>query len=151
MEAFGKENIMKKLLLIVSILTLTLLPIGCAQDLIRTNMDKLVGGYIADYRITLKSDPGLPFSGSYMVVTAVYDPQIQNPSFIYNMYDVEGEMPPEGYMDYVAHDAIAVVGSFQKRTGDETKLTVEIWAGAEPVGSGDTTDAYGMVMVGGVK
>jgi hypothetical protein len=143
---------MKRLLLIVSILAFTLLPMGCAQDLIRTNLDQLIGGYVADYRITLVSEPGLPFSGRYFSVTVIYDPEIQSPSFLFNPIDVEETiMPPEGYIDYVCHDAISVVGSFQKRTGDYTELTVEIWAGAEAVGEDSTSEPYGMVMVGGVK
>lgn len=150
MEVFRKEDIMNRLLLIVLILGLTLLPIGCGQDIIRNYMDETLGAYVADYRIVVASDPGLGFFGRYAVVTAVYDPQTQGVSFLWNLNEVEEEIPAEGYMVYAAHDAISVVGSFQKRTGDETGFSVEIWRGGELIQQDETTDPWGMVMVGGI-
>ena len=140
---------MKRVLLIL-ILALALLPMGCVQDTIRNYADQYVGGYTTDYRITLVSDPGMPFSGRYLVITTVWDPDAETLVFLYDLYDVEGEIPPAGYMEYVAHDAVAVVGSFQKRTGDYIEFSVELWEGAEKIQVDETTEHWGMVFVGGV-
>jgi len=141
---------MKKTLLIL-ILALVLVPIGCVQDTIRNYMDQMLGGHIVDYKITLVGDPGLDFSGRYTVVTPIYDPQTQNLDFNYDVYSVEGQIPPVGYMVYAAHDAIAVAGSFQKRTADWTEFRVELWQGTDIIQQDETTDPYGMVMAAGIK
>lgn len=140
---------MKRVLLIL-ILALALLPMGCVQDTIRNYADELVGGYTADYRITLVSDPGMPFEGRYMVVTTIWDTETQSLGFLYDIYDIEGEIPPAGYMEYVAHDAVAVAGSFQKRTGDYIEFSVELWEGLDQIEQDETTEPWGMVMVGGL-
>jgi hypothetical protein len=141
---------MKRVLLIL-ILALALLPIGCAQNTIRNYMDQMLGTHIVDYKITLVGDPGLDFSGRYTVVTPVYDPQTQNLAFNYDVYSVEGQIPPEGYMVYAAHDAIAVAASFQKRTADWTEFRVELWQGTDEIQQDATTDPWGMVMAAAIK
>jgi len=144
-----RRNIVKRVLLIL-ILALALLPIGCVQNAIRNYADEYVGAYTADCRITLVSDPGMPFSGRYLVITTVWDPAAQTIVFLYDLYDIEGEIPPAGYMEYLARDAVAVAGSFQKRTGDHVEFSAELWKGTERIEVDETTDPWGMVMVAGL-
>jgi len=143
---------MRRVLLILTlILTLALLPIGCVQNAIRDYVDEYVGTYTADCRIALVSAPGMPFSGTYVVVTTYWDPAAQTLVFVADQYDVEGEIPPSGYIEYLARDAVAVAGSFQKRSGDENvEFSVELWEGTERIEVEETTDAWGMVTVAGL-
>lgn len=144
---------MKRLLLIIPIFALVLVLTGCnVQDMIRNYMDETIEGFNANYRLTLVSDsPGLNFTGKYAVVTAAYDPETQSLDFIWNLHDAEGQIPPEGYMEYTAHDAVAVVGAFQKRAGNTTLLRVEVWRDADLMEHDETTEPSGVVFAGGIR
>lgn len=140
---------MRRVLLIL-IVVLALLPIGCVQNAIRDYVDEYVGTYTADCKVALVSDPGMPFSGTYVVVTTYWDPERETLVFMADQYDVEGEIPPAGYIEYLARDAVAIAGSFQKRSGDYVEFTVELWEGTERIEVEDTTEPWGMVTVAGL-
>ena len=64
-------------------------------------------------------------------------------------YEVEGQIPPAGYIEYTADEAISVVGVFQKQGEDEELLMVELWRGTELVDSSETTAPWGAVLIAG--
>jgi hypothetical protein len=145
-----KEDIMKKLLLIISIFALVLVPIGCADigGMIEDTIEDALAGLRADYTIEVGGTAGLNFSGRYVVVTAAYDPDTYV-VFSTDSYDVSGNVSKQ----YTVEDVISVGGMFQKLSVNGT-LTVKIWRGAVGstlVDSASTTGPFGAVLVTAVK
>jgi hypothetical protein len=138
---------MKRLLLLISILTLVLLPIGCADigSMVEDTIEDALEGLRADYTIEVGGTAGLNFSGRYVVVNAAYDPDTYV-VFNTDSYDVSGNVSEQ----YTVEDAISVGGMFQKQAVNGT-LEVEIWRGGELVDSANTTDPWGAVLITAVK
>jgi len=142
-----KEDIMKKLLLLISILALVLVPIGCTDigSMIEDTIEDALEGLRADYTIKVGGTAGLNFSGSYVVVTAAYDPDTYV-ALSSDSYDVTGNVSEQ----YIVEDAISVGGMFQKQAVNGT-LEIEIWRGSDLIDSAVTTDAWGAVLVTAIK
>jgi hypothetical protein len=138
---------MKRLLLLISILTLVLLPIGCADigSMVEDTIEDALEGLRADYTIEVGGTAGLNFSGRYVLVNAAYDPDTYV-VFSTDSYDVSGNVSEQ----YTVEDAISVGGMFQKQAVNGT-LEVEIWRGGELVDSASTTDPWGAVLITAVK
>jgi hypothetical protein len=138
---------MKRLLLLISILTLVLLPIGCMDigGMVEDTIEDALTGLRADYTIEVGGTAGLNFSGRYVVVNADYDPDTYV-GFSTDSYDVSGNVSEQ----YTIEDAISVGGMFQKQAVNGT-LEVEIWRGGELVDSASTTDPWGAVLITAVK
>jgi hypothetical protein len=135
---------MKRLLLLISILTLVLLPIGCVntEGMIRTTIENELEELTSTYTIKVCSDTtGLNFSGEYVAVNAAYDPETRV-AFSSNPTPVEGQVPQE----YTVHDVIGAGGMFQKQSVNGT-LEVEIWKGGDLIDSSETADPWGAVFV----
>jgi hypothetical protein len=142
---FGEE-IMKRLLLIISILALVLLPIGCsAQNMMKDTIESMLAGLTVTYTIEVGGTEGLNFSGRYVVVTEEYDPVNYVASNSYS-YDVSGNVPAQ----YTAENAISVAGMFQKKS-EEGTLEVKILKGGELIDSANTSDPWGAVLVTAAK
>lgn len=143
-----KEDIVKRLLLIISILALVLVPIGCTGNIV----ENVLEGLETDYTIKVSSNlTGLNFTGEYSVVTAAYDSETGNVDFSYDKYTVEGQIPPAGYIEYTASDAIAVAGWFQKLTAaNATLIRIEIWSGGDFLTWQETTDPWGVASAGSI-
>lgn len=62
-------------------------------------------------------------------------------------YEVEGQIPPAGYMEYTTDEAISVVGVAQKQGEDDELLMVELGRATELVDSSETTAPWGAVLV----
>ena len=138
---------MKRLLLLISILTLVLLPIGCADigSMVEDTIEDALEGLRADYTIEVGGTAGLNFSGRYVVVNAAYDPDTYV-VFNTDSYDVSGNVSKQ----YTVEDAISVGGMFQKQAVNGT-LEVEIWKGSDLMDSAVATDAWGAVLVTAIK
>ena len=135
---------MKRLLLLISILTLVLLPIGCVntEGMIRNTIEDALEDLASTYTIKVCSNTtGLNFSGEYVVVNAAYDPETW---VVYSSdsIPVEGQVPQE----YTVHDVISVGGMFQKQSVNGT-LEVEIWKEGDLIDSSETADPWGAVFV----
>jgi hypothetical protein len=139
---------MKRLLLIISILALVLVPIGCMGNIVENTL----AGLMSDYTIKVSSNvTGLNFTGRWYAVTATYDSETGNVDFSWDAYPVEGQIPPAGYIEYTADDALSALGWFQKLTADNTTLLrVEIWSGGHLTQWDETTDPWGVAAAGGV-
>jgi hypothetical protein len=146
-STYFKEDIMKKLLLLISILALVLLPIGCMdiESMVQDTIEEALAGLRADYTIEVGGTEWLNFSGRYVVVNAVYDPDTYV-VFSSDPYDVSGNVSKQ----YTVEDAISVGGMFQKLSVNGT-LEVEIWRGGELVDSASTTEPFGAVLIMAVK
>jgi hypothetical protein len=142
---FGEE-VMKRLLLITSILTLVLSPIGCsAQDMMKDMIESMLAGLTVTYTIEVGGTEGLNFSGEYVVETAGYDP-VSYVAYSSHSYNVSGNASAQ----YTVENAISVVGMFQKKS-EEGTLEVRILKGEELVDSANTSDPWGAVLVTAVK
>jgi hypothetical protein len=135
---------MKRLLLLISILTLVLLPIGCVdtEGMIMNEIEDTIEELTATYTIKVCSNAtGLNFSGEYVVVNAAYD---QKTWVTYSSIHtpVEGQVPQE----YTVYDVISVGRMFQKQSANGT-LEVEIWKGEDLIDSSETADPWGAVSV----
>jgi hypothetical protein len=133
---------MKKLLLIISALTLILLPIGCnAQDMMKDTIESMLTQFTANYTIEVGGTEGLNFSGRYVVLTEDYDPVNYVVSNSYS-YNVSGNVPAQ----YTADEAVSIAGMFQKKS-EEGTLEVKILKGEELIDSANTSDPWGAVLV----
>jgi hypothetical protein len=143
----------KRLLLLISILALVLVLTGCMGNIV----ENVLKGLETDYTIKVSSNltglnlTGLNFTGEYSVVTADYDSETGNVDFSYDKYTVEGQIPPGGYIEYTASDAIAVAGWFQKLTAaNATLIRIEIWSGGDFLTWQETTDPWGVASAGAI-
>jgi hypothetical protein len=143
-----KEDVMKKLLLMVSILALVLVPIGCnVQSMLQSTIESALAGISANYTIEVTDTEGFNFTGRYVVVTAEYDP-VNYVAFNSTSYDVVSENVSK---EYTVTNAIEVGGMFQKLSPGNETLTVRILKGGVEVDSATTTDPFGAVLVTAVK
>lgn len=137
---------MKRLLLLVPILALLLLPMGCGgvQGIINSMVSDMMEKTTGDFTIKVDGTFGLNFTGEYEVWFLHYDPDTESVVYTKDSYTVEGQVPEEYTFESNAAAAI-----FQKRTGDYSLLSVEIWRDEELVASRWTTYPWGAVWVNG--
>ena len=137
---------MKRLLLLISILALILLPMGCvdAEAIEQDVVDNIHQQATGNYTIKVGGTVGLYFTGEYRVNFYVYDPDTDSYDYITDLYSVGGQVPEE-----YTFEAMVAGGLFQKLTGDETLLRVEIWKDGVLQDSANTTNPWGAVMVAG--
>lgn len=131
---------MKRLLLLIAIISLLLPLMGCVQGIIdrmTSDMMEKVGG---NFTIKVDGTAGLNFTGEYEVWFLHYDPDTQSIRYTKESYTVEGQVPQEYTFE---GDATAVM--FQKQTDDWSRLSVEIYQDGELVAWRETTDARGAV------
>jgi hypothetical protein len=140
-----KEDVMKKLLLMVSILALVLVPIGCNVS-IQSMIENALAGISANYTIEVTDTEGFNFTGRYVVVTAAYDPDTYV-AFDSTSHDVSGNVSAQ----WTVTNAIEVGGMFQKLSAGNETLEVKIYRGATLVDSDSTTEPFGAVLVTAVK
>jgi len=139
-----KEDIMKKLLLIISIIALVLLPIGCnVQSMIKSTIEDALEGLRADYTIEVTDTEGFNFTGRYYVVTAAYD-AVNYVAITSTPHDVVVENVTK---QYTANDCIYVGAMFQKLSAGDETLTVKILKGSSEVASATTKEPFGAVLV----
>ena len=139
---------MKRLLLLVPILALLLLPMGCGgveegiiNSMVSDMMEKLTG----NFTIKVGGTDGLNFTGEYEVWYLHYDPDSECVRYTKDSYTVEGQVPEE----YTFEGNVAAV-ILQKRTGDYSQLSVEIWRDEVLAAWRETTDPWGAVWIEGV-
>lgn len=140
---------MKKLLPIVAILALVMLAMGCTdvEGMIKNAIEGMLEGLTATCTIKASStvglnSTGLNSTGEYKVVSAQFDPETWV-DFSTDSYRVEGEVAPEGPIEYTADAAVSVVGMFQKQGEDDALLRIDIWKGGELVHWSGTTSPWG--------
>lgn len=140
---------MKRLILAISILALVLLPMGCGIDvegMIRSTVEGMLEDLTTTYTIKVSGNIGANFTGEYEVVKAAFDEETWV-NFSTDSHSVDGEIPPAGYTEYAASDAVSVVAMFQKQDEDDALLRVEIWKGDELVDASETDLPWGAVLV----
>jgi hypothetical protein len=137
---------MKRLLLLIPILALLLLPMSCVdqKQIIKDVVDNVTKHTTGTYTIKVGGTVGLDFTGEYQVNLYAYDPDTDSFNYTADSYSVEGQVPAE-----YTFEAMVAGGLFQKQTGDETLLRVEIWKDGVLQDSASTTDPWGAVMVAG--
>ncbi|MBE9515021.1 MAG: hypothetical protein IMY79_02655 [Chloroflexi bacterium] len=143
---------MKKLLPIVAILALVMLAMGCmdVEGMIKNAIEGMLEGLTATCTIKASStvglnSTGLNSTGEYKVVSAQFDPETWV-DFSTDSYRVEGEVAPEGPIEYTVDAAISVVGMFQKQGEDDALLPTEVWKGGELVHWSGTTSPWGAIL-----
>ena len=123
---------------------------GCGD--IDSIIDQRVNDIIEDatgtYTIKVGGTVGLNFTGEYEVWLFHFDPDTQSLSYSKDSYSVEGQVPEE----YTFEGGSTAV-NFQKRTGGNETLRVEIWKDeVSSVGWRETTDPWGAVwIIGGLQ
>lgn len=146
-----KEDIMRKLLLIIPILALVLLPIGCmdVESMVKDAIEDMIAEATSNYTIKVSSNvTGLNFTGKYTWVTAAYDPEAWV-AFSSDSEDVTEPIPEVGYKTY-AVEGVTVAAMFQKQTEENALLKLEILEGTRVVDSAETTDPWGAVFVSAI-
>ena len=133
---------MKRLLLLIPILALLLLPMGCGviEGIINSRANALIQNYTGNYTIRVGGTVGVNFTGEYEAWLFHFEPDTQKIVYTKDSYIVEGQVPEE----YTFEGASTAV-IFQKRTGDWTLLTVEIWRDEVLLAWRETTDPWGFV------
>jgi hypothetical protein len=135
---------MKRLLLLIAIISLLLPPMGCVQSIINSKVADMMEKATGNFTIKVGGTVGLNFTGEYEVWYLHYDPDSQSIRYTKDSYTVEGQVPQEYTFE---GNAAAVI--FQKRTGDWSWLRVEIWRDEELAARRETTDPWGAVWVNG--
>ena len=136
---------MKRLLLIISILALVLLPMGCVdvEGILQGVADNIIQQATGTYTIKVCSNTtGLNFTGEYSVYFCEWNSDTEKIDYSKDSYSVEGQVPKE-----YSFEGMTAGGLFQKQTGNETLLKVEIWKDEVLIDSANTTDPWGAVMV----
>lgn len=146
-----KEDTMKRLLLVASIVALVMVPTGCdVQNMMQSTIESMLAANRATYTIEVNVAEGLNFTGKYVTVNATYDP-VDYVAFSSDSYDVSGNVSEE----YTAPDTLAVEGMFQKLGDGNETIEVKIWRGAVGTGtlvdSAITTSPYGAVLITAIK
>ena len=133
---------MKRLLLLIPILTLVLLPIGCVDidRIIEQRADDMLQEYTTTYTIKVGGTVGLNFTGEYEVWFFHFDPDTQSLSYSKDSYSVEGQVPEQ----YTFEGMVTVV-MFQKRTDCAGLLEIKIWGDEVWMAQRETTDPWGAV------
>jgi len=67
--------------------------------------------------------------------------------FSTDSYLVEGEVAPEGPIEYTVDAAVSVVRMLQKQGEADALLRIDIWKGGELVHWSGTTSPWGAVLV----
>ena len=139
---------MKRLLLAVSVIALVTLPVDCmdVEGMTRDAIEGMLEELTVTYTIKVSGNIGSNFTGEYDVLSAEFDPETWV-DFNSDSYEVEGQIPPAGYIECTADEAISVVGVFQKQGEDEELLMVELWRGTELVNSSETRAPWGAVLI----
>jgi hypothetical protein len=137
---------MRRLLLIVSMLALVLLTLSCVdvEGITQDVIDNLTQHATGDFTIKVDGTDGLYFTGEYIARFFEGDPQTGEMEWTTVSYSVEGWVPEE-----YTFEAMAAAGAFQKQTGDETLLRVEIWKDGVLQDAASTTAPWGATMVAG--
>ena len=135
---------MKRLLLLISILALVLLPMGCVdvEGITQGVIDNITQQATGTYTIKVGGTEGLNFTGEYLARFFEMNPDTGTIDYSTDSYSVEGQVPKE-----YSFEAMTAGGLFQKQTGNETLLKVEIWKDGVLKDSANTTDPWGAVMV----
>ena len=139
---------MKRLLLLIPILALLLLLMGCGDidSIINNRVNYMIEGWTGTYTIQVGGTVGLNFTGEYEAWLFHFDPDTQSLSYSKDSYSVEGQVPEE--YTFVGGSTAAF---FQKRTGGDETLRVEVWRGEVLVSRKETTDPWGAVwIIGGL-
>jgi hypothetical protein len=137
---------MKRLSLLIGILALLLLPMACVdqEQITQDVVDSVTENTIGNYTIKVGGTAGLRFTGEYQVNSYSYDLDTDSFESFPDWYSVEGEVPAK-----YTFEAMVAGGLFQKLTGYETLLTVEIWKDGVLQDSASTASPWGAVMVVG--
>jgi len=137
---------MKRFLLLIPILALLLLPVGCmdAEAMEQDVIDNIMQQATGNYTIKVSGTVGLYFTGEYEAYFYELDPNTYTLYYTFSEFPVEGQVPAE-----YTFEAMVAGGFFQKLTGDETLLRVEIWKDGVLQDSASTTDPWGALMVSG--
>jgi hypothetical protein len=146
-----KEDVMKKVLLIISILALVTLPIGCTdiQSTIKNAIEDMITEATSTYTIKVSSNmTGLNVTGKYTWVIGAYDPEAWV-TFSSDSEEVTEQLPVAGYKTYTV-EGVTVAAMFQKQTEENALLKVEILEGTRLVDSAQTTDPWGAVFVSAI-
>lgn len=135
---------MKRLLLLISILALVLLPMGCVdvEGITQGVIDNITQQATGTYTIKVGGTEGLNFTGEYLARFFEMNPDTGTIDYSTDSYSVEGQVTKE-----YSFEAMTAGGLFQKQTGNETLLKVEIWKDGVLKDSANTTDPWGAVMV----
>ena len=141
---------MKRLLLLIPILALLLLLMGCGDidSIINNRVNYMIEGWTGTYTIKVCSNTtGLNFTGEYSVYFCEWNSDTEKIDYSKDSYSVEGQVPEEYTFEA---DSTTVI--FQKRTGGDETLRVEIWRDeVSSVGWRETTDPWGAVwIIGGL-
>jgi hypothetical protein len=137
---------MKRFLLFISILALVMLPIGCVdvEGITQGVIDNITRQATGTYTIKVGGTEGLNFTGEYLARFYEFNPDTSTMDFSTDSYSVDGQVPEE-----YSFEAMAAGGLFQKQSGNETLLRVEIWKDGVLQDSANTTAPWGAVMVAG--
>ena len=137
---------MKRHLLLISILALVLLPVGCVdvEGITQGVIDNITQQATGTYTIKVSGTEGLNFTGEYLARFFEMNPDTGTIDYSTNSYSVEGQVPRE-----YSFEGMTAGGLFQKQTGNETLLRVEIWKDEVLIDSANTTGPWGAVMVAG--
>ena len=138
---------MKKLLLLVPILALLLLPMGCGgieEGIINSMFSDMLEKLTGNFTIKVGGTDGLNFTGEYEVWLLHYDPDTEKVVYTKDSYTVEGQVPEEYTFEANVSPVI-----FQKRTGDYSLLSVEIWRDDVLLTWRETSEPWGAVWVNG--
>jgi len=135
---------MKRHLLLISILALVLLPVGCVdvEGITQGVIDNITQQATGTYTIKVSGTEGLNFTGEYLARFFEMNPDTGTIDYSTNSYSVEGQVPRE-----YSFEGMTAGGLFQKQTGNETLLKVEIWKDDVLIDSANTADPWGAVMV----
>lgn len=135
---------MKRLLLFISILALVLAPMSCVdvEGITQGVIDNITQQATGTYTIKVGGTEGLNFTGEYLARFFEMNPDTGTINYSTDSYSVEGQVPKE-----YSFEGMTAGGLFQKQTGNETLLKVEIWKDGVLKDSANTTDPWGAVMV----
>jgi hypothetical protein len=134
---------MKRLLLLIAIISLLLPLMGCAQGIINSKVADMMEKVGGNFTIKVGGTAGLNFTGEYEVWFLHYDPDTESIRYTKESYTVKGQVPQE-----YTFEGAATATIFQKRAGDWwTELRVEIYQDGGLVAWQETTDPWGAVWV----
>jgi hypothetical protein len=133
---------MKRLLLLISILMLVLLPMGCGNidSIINSRVNDMIEKATGTYTIKIGGTAGLNFTGDYEVWLFHFDPDTQSISYTKDSHSVEGQVSEE-----YTFEGASTTAFFQKRSGGNETLSLEVWMDEALVATRETTEPWGSV------
>ncbi len=140
----------KRLLLVISVLSLVLLQVSCinVEGMIKTWVEDALETHTATYTIRVEAPVGmnstsvsLNFTGEYGFLTGHYNP-VRGVDIEWHTYEIEGD----SFWEWT-QEAIGVAGSFRKGSGCDGLLRVQIWKDWNLAYEAATTEPYGMAVV----